>query len=249
MPGGLSDPALDPGSVLPEPPAADPVASIDLDPGQPGASARREHERRRANREAKIRAAHPHLGGIILALSSDPQSTTAWATGAVGEEKLGARLNGLASSTVRVLHDRRIPRTKSNIDHIVVCPSGVFVIDAKRYQGRPQLKVEGGILRPRVETLLVGRRNCTKLVDGVLKQIALVTAALQAEPVLPEVSVRGMLCFVEADWPLIGGSFSTRGVEVLWPKKLAKQLQLPGALAEPEIEQVHRSVAAAFPPA
>jgi hypothetical protein len=131
----------------------------------------------------------------------------------------------------------------------VVCPSGVFVIDAKRYQGRPQLKVEGGILRPRVETLLVGRRNCTKLVDGVLKQIALVTAALQAEPVLPEVSVRGMLCFVEADWPLVGGSFSTRGVEVLWPKKLAKQLQVPGALAEPEIEQVHRSVAAAFPPA
>jgi hypothetical protein len=244
MPVGLSDPALDPGSVLPEPPAADPVASIDLDPGQPGASARREHERRRANREAKIRAAHPHLGGIILALSSDPQSTTAWATGAVGEEELDTRLNGLASSTVRVLHDRRIPRTKSNIDHIVVCPSGVFVIDAKRYQGRPQLKVEGGILRPRVETLLVGRRNCTKLVDGVLKQIALVTAALKAEPVLPEVSVRGMLCFVEADWP-----FSTRGVEALWPKKLAKQLQLPGALAEPEIEQVHRSVAAAFPPA
>ncbi len=58
-----------------------------------------------------------------------------------------------------------------------------------------------------------------------------------------------MLCFVEADWPLIGGSFSTRGVEVLWPKKLAKQLQVPGALAEPEIELIHRSVAAAFPPA
>jgi hypothetical protein len=39
---------------------------------------------------------------MIVALSSDPQSTTAWATGAAGEEKLGARLNGLASSTVRV---------------------------------------------------------------------------------------------------------------------------------------------------
>jgi hypothetical protein len=245
----LLDPGLDRDSVLSELPAADAIVPVEPDPGQPGASARREHERRRANRDAKIRAAHPRLGGMILALSSDPQSTTAWATGAVGEEKLGARLNGLASSTVRVLHDRWIPRTKSNIDHIVVCPSGVFVIDAKRYQGRPQLKVEGGILRPKVETLLVGRRNCTKLVDGVLKQIALVTAALQAEPVLPEVPVHGMLCFVEADWPLVGGSFCTRGVEVLWPTKLAKQLQLPGALAEPEIEQVHRSVAAAFPPA
>lgn len=247
--GELSDPALDPGSVLSELPAADPVAPVELDPGQPGASARREHERRRANREAKIRAAHPHLGGMILALSSDPQSTTAWATGAVGEEKLGARLNGFMSSTVRVLHDRRIPRTKANIDHIVVCSSGVFVIDAKKYRGRPQLRVEGGILRPRVEILLVGRRNCTKLVDGVLRQVELVSAALQADPALSDVSVHGRLCFIEADWPLIGGSFITRGVEALWPKRLVKQLQLPGVLAEPEIEQVHRSLAAAFPPA
>lgn len=77
----------------------------------------------------------------------------------------------------------------------------------------------------------------------------MVSAALDADPALPDVSVHGMLRFVEAEWPLIGGSFSTRGVEVLWPKKLAKQLQLPGDLAEPKIAQVHRSVAAAFPPA
>lgn len=247
---GSSDSEPDAASELPALPVTDVLAGADeLDPGRPGASARREHERRRANREARTRAAHPHLGGVILALSSEPQSTTAWATGAVGEEKLGARLNALASSTVRVLHDRRVPRSKANIDHIVVCPSGVFVVDAKRYQGRPELRVEGGIFRPRVETLLVGRRNCTKVVDGVLKQVELVTAALGAGRALPEVAVRGVLCFVEADWPLIGGSFRTRGVEVLWPKKLAKQLQLPGDLTEPEIEQVHRSLAAAFPPA
>jgi hypothetical protein len=246
--GELSGPSSDAVAVLSELPAVDAGTPVEFDPGQPGASAWREYERRRAKREAKVRTAHPHLGRMILALSSDPQSTRAWATGAVGEEKLGARLNDLVSSTVGVLHDRRIPRTKANIDHIVVCPSGVFVVDAKRYQGRPQLRVEGGILRPRVETLLVGRRNCTKLVDGVLKQVELVISALQADPALPDVSVHGRLCFVEADWPVIGGSFSTRGVEVLWPKKLVKQLQLPGLLAEPEIEQVHRSLAAAFPP-
>ena len=131
----------------------------------------------------------------------------------------------------------------------MVCPGGVFVVDAKRYRGRPELRVEGGILRPRVETLLVGRRNCTKLVDGVLKQVELVTAALPVDPALPEVPVRGRLCFVEADWPLLGGSFSTRGVEVLWPKKLAKQLQAAGALTEAQIASVHRLLATAFPPA
>ncbi|MGN6131586.1 MAG: NERD domain-containing protein, partial [Nocardioidaceae bacterium] len=88
-----------------------------------------------------------------------------------------------------------------------------------------------------------------KLVDGVLHQVELVTAALAADTAHADVPVRGALCFVEADWPLVGGSFSTRGVGVMWPKRLAKQLQLPGFLGESEIEQVHRSLAAAFPPA
>ena len=222
---------------------------MEVDSGQAGASARREHERRRDRAENRIRSEHPHLGRLILAFTSDPQSTTAWATGAVGEERLGARLNDLASPSVRVLHDRRIPRTRANIDHIVVCPSGVLVIDAKKYKGRPQLRVEGGILRPRTETLIVGRRNCSKLVDGVLRQVDLVRAAFDGTPSHEGLAVRGMLCFVGADWPLIGGSFSTRGVEVLWPKKAAAQIQQPGPLDDAEIDAIHRCLAESFPPA
>ena len=92
----------------------------------------REYERRKNKRETRIREAHPRMGGLILALSDDPQSTKAWATGAQGEERLGRQLDGHVGDGVHVLHDRRIPPTKANIDHIVVCPSGVFVIDAKK---------------------------------------------------------------------------------------------------------------------
>ena len=126
-----------------------------VDTGSPGASARREFERRKAKREAQTRTKHPKLGGLIVALSDDPQSTKAWDTGALGEERLGNRLNELASDSLRVLHDRRIPGSKANIDHIAVAPTGVYVIDAKKYSCRPRLKIEGG-LRPRVEKLLVG---------------------------------------------------------------------------------------------
>ena len=45
------------------------------------------------------------------------------------------------------------------------------MVDAKRYKGCPALRVEGGVLRPRVDKLLVGRRDCTKVLDGVLKQV------------------------------------------------------------------------------
>jgi hypothetical protein len=163
--------------------------------GIAGASTRREHARRKANDERRIRERWGRLGGIAVALSDEKHSTRAWERGAIGEERLGARLDALLPR-VAVLHDRRIPGTRANIDHLVVTPAGVRVIDAKRYKGRPELKIEGGLLR----------------------QVELVSAASPKTPVF------GSLCFVEADWPLVGGAFVARGVHVLWPKRLAKQL-------------------------
>lgn len=219
-----------------------------VDSGTAGSSARREYERRAAKREARIREAHPRLGGLILALSDEPQSTTAWARGARGEELLASRLGTLTDKGVRLLHDRRIPRTRANIDHIAVGPTGVHVIDAKRYQGRPALKIEGGLLRPRVEKLVVGSRDCTKLVEGVHKQVELVRTALDGAG-LTDAPVRGTLCFVDADWPLIGGSFTIAGVAVLWPKKLAERLVTEGPLPPEAVEEAHRTLASAFPTA
>jgi len=214
--------------------------------GTAGGSARREYERRAARREARIRRAHPRLGGLILALGEEPQSTTAWARGARGEELLGARLDRLTAHGVQVLHDRRIPGSRANIDHIAVSSTGVHVIDAKRYTGRPALRVEGGILRPRVERLVVGSRDRTRLVEGIHRQVGLVRAALDAAE-LPEVPVHGTLCFLEADWPLIGGSFVIADVAVTWPKKLAERLVAPGPVED--TQPVYRALSRAFPPA
>jgi hypothetical protein len=214
----------------------------EVEAGTPGSSARREFERRKANREERIHAKHPKLAGFILAVTDDQQSTKAWDTGALGEERLGTRLNELASDTLRVLHDRRIPRTRANIDHIAVTPTGLYVIDAKKYRGRPHLQIEGGLLRPRVEKLLVGTRDCTKLVDGVLKQVDIVRDLLDAD-----IPIHGVLCFVEADWPLIGGAFTTRGVQALWPKKLYPTLQAAGPLEIESLTKIHRTLADALP--
>ncbi|HJQ87710.1 MAG TPA: nuclease-related domain-containing protein [Propionibacteriaceae bacterium] len=223
---------------------ASPGVATAVDAGSPGASARREFERRRAKRDERTRTKHPKLGGLILALSDDPQSITAWDTGALGEERLGNRLNELASDSLRVLHDRRIPGSRANIDHIAVASTGVYVIDAKKYKGRPQLKIEGGFLRPRVEKLLVGTRDHTKLVDGVLSQVDVVRGLIGDD--LP---IHGVLCFVEADWPLIGGSFAIRGVDALWPKRLYPKLKADGPLLTQTVAEVHRRLTSCLPPA
>lgn len=238
-------PAVEPAALA----VVEPAFVEDVDPavvevvasGTPGASARREFERRKTKREERIRTKHPKIGGLILAVTDERQSTTAWAIGAVGEERLGRGLDRLSSDTLRLLHDRRIPRSTANIDHLAVTVSGVYVIDAKKYRGRPHLKVEGGLFRPRVERLLVGSRDCTKLVDGVLKQVDVVRGLLD-----DDVPVHGVLCFVEADWPLIGGSFTTRGVQAMWPKKLCPTLQAEGPIAADTVAEMHRKLARAL---
>ena len=56
-----------------------------------------------------------------------------------------------------------------------------------------------------------------------------------------------MLCLIEANWPLIGGSFVIDGVDVLWPNKAAEHSLAPGDLDEAMTERVYRLLAAAFP--
>lgn len=234
-PSAVGPPSVAPGlEIQPEPPAPE--------SGVAGASAQREYERRKGKREERIRTKHPKIGGLILALSDDPQTTTAWSSGAKGEAALGARLDRHTSEAIAVMHDRLIPGTKANMDHIVVTAGGVLVVDAKRYvDSRPELRVEGGIIRPRVEKLMVGGRDRTKLVDGVLGQVERVRAALGDE----SIEVSGVLCFIDADWPLIGSFFSTRGLRVVSPRRLSNILD--EASGGVDVPSVRDRIAAAFP--
>ena len=86
----------------------------------------------------------------------ETRNTKVWAQGAEGEERLGAVLD--ATEGIVALHDRRIPKSKANIDHLVVGPSGVFVVDAKNYSGIVERRHVGGWFRPD-ERLYVGGRD------------------------------------------------------------------------------------------
>lgn len=91
--------------------------------------------------------------------------------------------------------------------------------------------------RPRVEKLYVGGSDKTALVDSVQKQLEVVRSALGAEHTVP---VHGALCFIDADFPIIGGDFTISGVAVVWRKKLAKLLAAPGPLDDAAIAQTHQ---------
>lgn len=205
-------------SVPPPPPAppAPPLTPEPIERGRAGLGAQREYERRKARDEARTRQKWGRFGGIAVALSQEKQSTTAWAVGAEGERRIGARLEKVAAELGGlVLHGRKIPRSRANIDHILIVPSGVWVIDAKKYKGKVEIRRSGGFLTPLVEKLTVRGRDCTSLVEQSLRQVDLVRAAA------PGVPVTGVLCFEGAEWPL-GGHLRTRGVQILWPRRIRR---------------------------
>lgn len=174
-----------------------------------------------------MRAAHPRIGGFLLAVTDEPQDIKKWEKGAVGERKLGAGLDGLATEGVITLHDRLRPRTAANIDHIAIGPSGVWVVDTKRYAGQVTKKDVGGWLRSDVR-LYVGRRDCMKLVRAMPKQVAAVRDALGEE--WSAVPVRPMLCFVDAGWQWFAKPFELDGVVVTWPRAAREQIGSPGSI-------------------
>ena len=164
-----------------------------------GGSARREHERRTDKRSLELRGRWgDRVGGWIERLTIEPQSTRAWAIGARGEERLGAELARVEG--IHVLHDRRVPRTRGNIDHIVVAPADVFVIDAKDWEGVDRIRDVGGWFKKDLR-LYVGRRDATRLAGGLGWQVDAVTRVLVDAAVDPLPSVVPVLCFVDSDWP------------------------------------------------
>jgi hypothetical protein len=220
----------------------------DFDPGTPGASARREGERRRANRERKIRERHPRLGGLRLVLQDAPAHERAWENGAVGEEQVAESLARRCTDVV-VLHDRCAPGRRSNIDHLAIAPSGVYVIDAKRYKGKIEVR------RPLFgqPKLMIAGRNKAGLVEGLARQVEAVRATVAV--IAAGTPVHGCFCFINppgllaaSDLPLLR-TLCIDDFALFSPRKLAKRLNRPGPLDKAEATRIAQELAAHFPAA
>jgi Nuclease-related domain len=92
--------------------------------------------------------------------------TRAWQRGAAGERHVARLLEPLVQHGWGVEHDLRVPGSKANIDHVVIGPPGIFVIDAKHYRGRLHLSHDGQLWHGRyflAPTLSTTRWEADKL--------------------------------------------------------------------------------------
>lgn len=199
-----------------------------LERGSPGASARRRYDKLHDQREENAkRKLGRRLGGAYLALSTEPQSTRAWGVGSKGERLLGEYLESIHDeSRVIVLHDRRIPGSRANIDHRID---------------------KGGWLSTDLR-LYVGRRDCTKLASGMEKQVEAIRTAL-GDAIIQGIAVEVMatLCFVDAEWPLFAKPFMLDDVWIGWAKALGERLLADGPIAPEHLPGLAQRVAAKLP--
>jgi Nuclease-related domain len=89
------------------------------------------------------------LGGLAAVVAGwglrfrPSPDAVAWRRGAAGERRTAQLLGPLERHGWAVLHDLAVPHSQANIDHLVIGPGGVFVIDSKQYRGRLQLDPSG----------------------------------------------------------------------------------------------------------
>lgn len=225
-------------------------AGLDVMAGTPGASARREYQRRRQKREDSARRRLGRAGVILARVISEPESTDRWNRGAAGEEFAAKRLEKhLAGTEVRLLHDRRVPgHGRANIDHIAVGPGGITVIDTKKLRGKVRAEKVGGLVSERRTILSVDGRDHTKLVTAVEAQIRYVRAALVGSEDAA-VDIAGALCFADVEGlPLIAHQ-EVQGILIDGPRRVARLAQRPGNLDSVAVERLRQTIGRAFPSA
>jgi len=223
------------------------TAEAPIHPGVPGASASAEADRRRDRRVERVRHQYGDHAAAVAQEMAEHDVAGSWRKGSDGESRLATYIAREVGDTVPALHDRIIPGTKGNVDHIFVAPTGIWVVDAKSYTGK-LVRREVGPLWRRDNEVFVGGRNRTRLVKGVEWQVDAVIAALRPDPDLKGIEVNAALCFVDSEWGLFDSPFQIGNVWVLSPAALKKRLKKAGPLSVERTRRIARRLDLSLPP-
>ena len=221
-----------------------------IDPGAPGASAAAEGARRANRKVDEVRRQYGDHAAEVAREMARQDAAASWGKGSEGESRLARYVAREVGDRVIALHDRLIPgtRTRVNIDHIFVAPTGVWVVDTKAYKGKV-VRREIGPLWRRDNELYIGGRNRTSLAKGVDRQVDAVIAALRGDQSLHGTDVHAALCLTESEWRLLDLPFQVGNVWVMYPGALKKRLRKSGPLARETMELVARRLELSLPPA
>ncbi|MFJ6214948.1 nuclease-related domain-containing protein [Streptomyces sp. NPDC092296] len=159
-----------------------------------------------------------------------------WRVGATGERRTARLLAPLERRGWVLLHDRSIPGSRANLDHLVLGPPGVVYVDTKLWAS------EKSRLQLRDGTLWYGRYPQDRALRTVEWEAGLAAVALGV-PVRAVVAVHGAA--------VPGGVLRLGDVMVLPAKQLRRylrDLQPERGMDDARLRQLAARAAVAFPP-
>jgi len=144
----------------------------------------------------------------------------AWQRGAAGERHTARLLGRLGREGYVVFHDLAMPDSPANLDHLVVGPSGVFVIDSKQWTGHVHQGADGVVWHDhyRLDRTLATTRWQAETLGRLL-----------GVPVAPLVCVHGA--------HIQGGGLHAQGVAVVPAALLRRALGDDQVLSDAEVER------------
>ena len=145
----------------------------------------------------------------------------AWQRGATGERHTARLLDRLGRDGYVSFHDLAMPDSTANLDHLVVGPSGVFVIDSKQWTGHVHQSADALVWHDhyRLDRTLATIRWQAKTLGRLL-----------GVPVAPLVCVHGA--------HIQGGGLRAQGVAVVPATRLRSALGHDQVLSEADIERL-----------
>ncbi|MFB7677854.1 nuclease-related domain-containing protein [Kitasatospora purpeofusca] len=181
--------------------------------------------------------------GLVLVVGTTwllyrPTGPSSWAKGASGERRTAQLMRSLERDGWVALHDRAIPGSSANLDHLLVSPTGeVVYVDTKAWTStRSTLRLQDG-------QLWYGRYPQTRALDTVAWEARQASRVLGV-PVAAYVAVHGAA--------VPGGQLHLQGVTVLGAKVLVRSLRnrapVPGAVGVIP-QQLARRAEQLLPPA
>jgi hypothetical protein len=148
------------------------------------------------------------------------EQARAWQRGAHGERQTARLLDRLGRDGYVSFHDLALPDSPANLDHLVVGPSGVFVIDSKQWTGQVHQSADGLVWH-----------------DHYRLDRTLATIRWQAETLgrLLDIPVAPLVCVHGAH--IQGGGLRAQGVAVVPATLVRSALGDDQVLSEVDIER------------
>jgi nuclease-like protein len=131
------------------------------------------------------------------------------------EERVGALLERELGDVAIVLHDLHVPGSEVRVDHVIVAPTGIWVIDST-LRGELELEVDAV--------------DASASVDAIERHVAVMASAVNGRA--KDVSIKAALCFAAEYWGEAPQPFWIDGVLVTHPADLVERVRAAGPLDE-----------------